>query len=161
MKQDPKIKKNMRSLLKIHTNEVVEMKEFIIFILDIFTGGWIGYFFERKENKVNNETKESQILEEKINSRKIKNNEQINIVLRERILNLIKRFMGLGVLNEKSQISNVKIEGNYICIEFSNHEKLEVYFSSLDKIENIKINNCFISKVQWEDLIDNPMRKRD
>ena len=45
MKQDLKIKKNMRSILKIHTNEVVGMKEFIIFILDIFTGGWVGYFF--------------------------------------------------------------------------------------------------------------------
>lgn len=148
----------MRSLLRIHTNEVVEMEEFIIFILDIFTYGWAGHFFGRKEKK---ENKENQILKEGINSEKIKFNEQINIVLRERIINLIERFMGLGVLNEKSKISNVKIEGNYICIEFSNHEKLEVYFSSLDKIENIKINNCFISKVQWEDLIDNSMRKRD
>lgn len=78
MKQDLKIKKNMRSLLKIHTNEVVGMKEFIIFILDIFTGGWVGYFFERKvkkEIRINNETKENKILEEGINSKKIKNNE--------------------------------------------------------------------------------------
>ena len=73
----------MRSLLKIHTNEVVGMKEFIIFILDIFTGGWVGYFFERKvkkEIRINNETKENKILEEGINSKKIKNNEQINIL---------------------------------------------------------------------------------
>jgi hypothetical protein len=66
-----------------------------------------------------------------------------------------------GVLNKNSQISNVKIEDNYICIEFSNYEKLEVYFSSLNKIENLKVNNYYISKVQWEDLIDNPIRKRD
>ncbi len=150
--------------MKIHTNEVVGMKEFIIFILDIFTGGWVGYFFERKvkkEIRINNETKENKILEEGINSKKIKNNEQINIVLREKILNLIERFIGLGVLNKNSQISNVKIEDNYICIEFSNYEKLEVYFSSLNKIENLKVNNYYISKVQWEDLIDNPIRKRD
>ena len=78
MKQDLKIKKNMRSILKIHTNEVVGMKEFIIFILDIFTGGWVGYFFERKvkkEIRINNETKENKILEEGINSKKIKNND--------------------------------------------------------------------------------------
>ncbi len=68
----------MRSILKIHTNEVVGMKEFIIFILDIFTGGWVGYFFERKvkkEIRINNETKENKILEEGINSKKIKNND--------------------------------------------------------------------------------------
>ena len=68
MKQDLKIKKNMRSILKIHTNEVVGMKEFIIFILDIFTGGWVGYFFERKvkkEIRINNETKENKIVKSK------------------------------------------------------------------------------------------------